>query len=620
MLLFNSLFVVVKGALLARHFFKLNKLFEESKMQSRTRMKQGASDLGIQRALQLARHTSTLDLSNYDLCYLPQEVWDFHKLVFGSDKWWELLPLKRLVLSHNTLSVFPSAEDDSSDSRVHNPQDDSFLESFGELQFLSLSYNQLREISPRLFVLPHLTWLDLQHNSLTDSFVLSVSDYFSGHGTSCSALQSLQYLNLAHNQFTQMGTWLCSCESLTELNLSHNQLQKWGCITLSRLQRLDLSHNRLTALCVTSLSRLVELEAHHNRLQTVDLSPLLTRLELSYNAIRSVPSVGRFIQELFLSHNLIACFSSSSLTPWYSLQTLDLSDNSLDTLSFDFAMCTALCRLHLANNYLDTLPGSLATLTRLTVLTLHGNPFHSLPTLRRFVSSNTQHTDTAKVLDYLRRLRPEPPPVEAQSLSGSVDAFSVSSNSQPKDCPQKEALNISGEKAVEMTQLTSPLHVTWVDETPPSVHSLRLCRLRLRSDTLPPLTALTSLTSLDLSHNLLCALPPISSLSCLRSLHLDYNRLVSLDFLHLSTLSSLHTLTVSNNNITNVNALTALKSLTYCDLSNNDLQNLDPRIGLMTTLKTLNLEGNPIRSIRRPILERGVSAILSYLRSQLTIA
>lgn len=30
-----------------------------------------------------------------ELSELPKEVWNFHKLVYGADKWWELLPLKR---------------------------------------------------------------------------------------------------------------------------------------------------------------------------------------------------------------------------------------------------------------------------------------------------------------------------------------------------------------------------------------------------------------------------------------------------------------------------------------------------------------------------------------------
>jgi Leucine-rich repeat (LRR) protein len=165
---------------------------------------------------------------------------------------------------------------------------------------------------------------------------------------------------------------------------------------------------------VTSLSQLAELEAHHNRLKCVeiyDVHNLLTRLDLSNNALCSFPSVGSSIQEMFLSHNLITFLPSSSTTLFYNIHTLDLSDNSLEELPSDFTSFTALCRLYLANNYLNTVPLGLAALINLTTLTLHGNPLFSLPTLQRFVSSNTQRTDTGKVLNYLRLLKQNSSPI-----------------------------------------------------------------------------------------------------------------------------------------------------------------------------------------------------------------
>jgi Leucine-rich repeat (LRR) protein len=161
-----------------------------------------------------------------------------------------------------------------------------------------------------------------------------------------------------------------------------------------------------------------------------------------------------------------------------------------------------------------------------------------------------------------------------------------------------------------------------LNSSPSPVHSLRLCRLRLTSEALSQsvLPNLSCVTLLDLSHNLLHSLPPLPSLSRqLLSLHLDYNRLVDLELLNLTTLSSLQTLTVSNNQITRVDSLTALTNLTHCDLSDNDIATLDPHIGLLTSLRVLNLHGNPLKHIRRTILERGTSAILSYLRSRLSV-
>uniref|UniRef100_A0A7S0YIR7 Uncharacterized protein n=1 Tax=Polytomella parva TaxID=51329 RepID=A0A7S0YIR7_9CHLO len=57
-------------------------------------------------------------------------------------------------------------------------------------------------------------------------------------------------------------------------------------------------------------------------------------------------------------------------------------------------------------------------------------------------------------------------------------------------------------------------------------------------------------------------------------------------------------------------------------LANNDLNGLPPSLGLMGAesggkLHALTLEGNPIRSIRRAIIEKGTLAVLEYLRGKI---
>jgi len=55
------------------------------------------------------------------------------------------------------------------------------------------------------------------------------------------------------------------------------------------------------------------------------------------------------------------------------------------------------------------------------------------------------------------------------------------------------------------------------------------------------------------------------------------------------------------------------------NLSNNALGSLPPRLGLMPALRALLVEGNCLRTIRRPILERGTPALLDYLRSRMPV-
>ena len=66
---------------------------------------------------------------------------------------------------------------------------------------------------------------------------------------------------------------------------------------------------------------------------------------------------------------------------------------------------------------------------------------------------------------------------------------------------------------------------------------------------------------------------------------------------------------------TEVTGLTALAEL---DLGNNSISSVPPVVGLMhLTLKVLQLEGNPLRTIRRPILNKGTPAVLEYLRDRI---
>lgn len=47
------------------------------------------------------------------------------------------------------------------------------------------------------------------------------------------------------------------------------------------------------------------------------------------------------------------------------------------------------------------------------------------------------------------------------------------------------------------------------------------------------------------------------------------------------------------------------------------LRSLPPQLGLMPCLRALIVKGNPLRTIRRPILERGTPALLEYLRDRI---
>jgi Leucine-rich repeat (LRR) protein len=61
-----------------------------------------------------------------------------------------------------------------------------------------------------------------------------------------------------------------------------------------------------------------------------------------------------------------------------------------------------------------------------------------------------------------------------------------------------------------------------------------------------------------------------------------------------------------------------LRRLSELDISNNQLSSLPPQLGLLSgSLRALQLEGNCLRTIRRPILEKGTAAVLDWLRDRI---
>jgi Leucine-rich repeat (LRR) protein len=52
------------------------------------------------------------------------------------------------------------------------------------------------------------------------------------------------------------------------------------------------------------------------------------------------------------------------------------------------------------------------------------------------------------------------------------------------------------------------------------------------------------------------------------------------------------------------------------NVENNSISNLPDNLGFHPKLRSLRIEGNPLRAIRRTVVEEGTGAILSFLRSR----
>ncbi|XP_010783358.1 leucine-rich repeat-containing protein 40-like [Notothenia coriiceps] len=110
----------------------------------------------------------------------------------------------------------------------------------------------------------------------------------------------------------------------------------------------------------------------------------------------------------------------------------------------------------------------------------------------------------------------------------------------------------------------------------------------------------------------------MKDLTKLRSVTLIYNRFKSFPQV-LYDIVSLETVLLGNNQVNGVDPhrLMKLINLSTLDLSNNDLLNVPPELGLCSSLRCLSLEGNPFRAPRAAIVARGTDAVMEYLRGRI---
>jgi len=154
----------------------------------------------------------------------------------------------------------------------------------------------------------------------------------------------------------------------------------------------------------------------------------------------------------------------------------------------------------------------------------------------------------------------------------------------------------------------------------PSLSSLKLDNNPLAEILSTDLEALSKLEVLDLSGNASCLTEPsvVSSLLRLQELYLRRMKLQEFP-VGLLRLKQLRILNLSQNHLTTVpEGIKDFTALIELDLSDNNITSLPAELGLLEpNLQVLRLDGNPLRSIRRVILDRGTKAVLTYLKERL---
>ncbi|XP_021915827.1 leucine-rich repeat-containing protein 40-like isoform X4 [Zootermopsis nevadensis] len=199
--------------------------------------------------------------------------------------------------------------------------------------------------------------------------------------------------------------------------------------------------------------------------------------------------------------------------------------------------------------------------------------------------------------------------------------------------------DVDGDKWWEHEPLTwLDLSLNCITEISPKIRNLvTLTVLNLHKNNLDGVPAelgcLTKLTCLNLSHNKLRTLPPAFFKLCeLRSLQLAHNQLEDVtddvgDFIMLENLeidvevfeglSRLRVLNLRDNTLTSLpEEISAFQLLARLDLTNNHLTMLPDSLGFLPHLQSVQLEGNPLRSVRRDIIQCGTTRLLRFLRER----
>uniref|UniRef100_A0A7M4F1Y9 Leucine-rich repeat-containing protein 40 n=1 Tax=Crocodylus porosus TaxID=8502 RepID=A0A7M4F1Y9_CROPO len=287
------------------------------------------------------------------------------------------------------------------------------------------------------------------------------------------------------------------------------------------------------------------------------------------------------------------------------LTKLILASNKLQCLSEDVRLLPALTVLDIHDNQLTALPSAIGILENLQKLDVSHNKLKNIPEeltqLRHLKSLLVQHNELSHLPDGFGQL-------------ASLEELNLSNNQLATIPTSFASLTNLIRLSVAQNQLRSlPAEIS-------SMKSLKqLDCTKNFLETIPPeLASMASLEQLYLRKNKLHFLPEFPSCRLLKELHVGENQIEVLNTEHLKHLNSLCVLELRDNKLKSLpDEISLLQKLERLDLANNDISRLPYALGNLPHLKFLALEGNPLRAIRRDILQKGTQELLKYLRSKI---
>ncbi|KFO09043.1 Leucine-rich repeat-containing protein 40, partial [Balearica regulorum gibbericeps] len=287
------------------------------------------------------------------------------------------------------------------------------------------------------------------------------------------------------------------------------------------------------------------------------------------------------------------------------LTKLILASNKLQCLSEDVKLLPALTVLDVHDNQLTSLPSALGQLENLQKLDVSHNKLKSIP-------------EELLQLSHLKSLL-----LHHNELSHLPDGFGQLVNLEELDLSNNHLTDIPTSFALLINLVRLNLACNQLKNLPADISAMKSLRqldcTKNYLETVPSkLATMASLEQLYLRKNKLRSLPDFPSCKLLKELHAGENQIEILNAENLKHLNSLSVLELRDNKIKSVpDEITLLQKLERLDLANNDISRLPYTLGNLPQLKFLALEGNPLRTIRRDLLQKGTQELLKYLRSKI---
>ena len=451
-----------------------------------------------------------------------------------------------------------------------------------------------------------------------------------------ASLQALTLLDLHGNTLKSLPHGLGACTKLRSLNVAENQLSSLPWLAVQHLPLVELlaSKNSLNGVLIPA-----EVE-ELGSLQILDVSQNAI-VSLTASSSLSLPN----IQQVLVSGNRLKALPG--LARWTSLLILAAQGNDISTLPDGFTALTRIRNADFTGNALKVVDEHVGLMDSLEVLRLASNPLRE----RRFLSMSTPDLK----LELHTRLAPASEDKTQESRNAMGDSLSVSDGPVPHTTSTAWPIKSGGLLDCSSSALDDDLLARHLESILTS-HAVRAVDLNRNLLTTIPnsLSLSTSLSSLNLSHNALGgagagagtrmltapldlprlqtlnlssnALPSLEPLlshlsaPALSSLDISCNRIASLPHsLRVSHFPSLTILLAGDNAISGDLTIELVSGLVELDVQNNNIDSLDPRLGLLKAsgLQKLEVRGNRFRVPGWRVLEKGTGPLLEWLKGRM---